>query len=301
MKRILIAGANSYIGTSFAAYAAAHYADYQVDTIDMVDGSWKKKSFRGYDCVYHVAGIAHADTGNITAEKKAFYYRVNRDLTIETAKKAKAEGVGQFIFMSSIIVYGDSAAIGKTKFITASTPPTPTNFYGNSKLMAEEGILPLNDDSFRVVVLRPPMVYGPGSKGNYPILAKLARTVPVFPRVNNQRSMLYVENLCEFVCLMIKNREQGIFFPQNNQYSNTSQLVKLISQAHGRKITIIDGCTWALKGMSHVTGLINKAFGSACYDMALSEYKENYRVCDLEESIERTELQNGESTVSGES
>ena len=290
MKKILITGANSYIGTSFEKYMQQWPDKYQVDTVDMIDGTWREKSFADYDTVYHVAGIAHSDTGNVTEERKAFYYKINTDLTVETAKKAKADGVKQFIFMSSAIVYGDSAPIGKTKLITKDTPVSPANFYGDSKVQAEKGILPLNDDSFKVVILRPPMIYGPGSKGNYPVLSKLARKLPVFPAVNNQRSMLYIENLTEFVRLMVENEEQGIFWPQNAEYSNTTELVKLIAQAHGKKLTTVPGLTWALKLMSHATGLVNKAFGSLSYDKEISKYTEEYCVYGLEESIRQTEF-----------
>ena len=277
MKKILITGANSYIGMSFEKYMAQWPEAYRVDTVDMIDGTWREKDFSGYDCVYHVAGIAHSDNGKISPEKAKLYYAVNTDLAIETAKKAKAEGVKQFIFMSSAIVYGESAPIGKSKVITRDTPVSPANSYGDSKVQAEKGILPLNDDGFKVVILRPPMIYGPGSKGNYPVLSKLARKLPVFPKVDNQRSMLYIDNLLEFVRLMVENEEQGIFWPQNGEYSNTTELVQMIAKAHGKKILIVPGFTWALKLASRVTGLVNKAFGSSVYDMNLSDYKEKYR------------------------
>lgn len=289
MKKILITGAGSYIGTSVENYLKKRSDLYQVDTVDMVDGLWREKAFSGYDTVYHVAGIAHADTGHVSEEKKAFYYKINTDLTMETAKKAKADGVKQFIFMSSAIVYGDSAPIGKRKVIKAGTRTQPANFYGYSKVQAENGILPLQDDLFKIVILRPPMIYGKGSKGNYPVLAKFAQKLPIFPYVNNQRSMLYIENLCEFVRLMIENEESGIFHPQNSEYSNTAELVKMIAAAHGKNVIVLRGLSWALKLMSHFTGLVNKAFGSLSYDMKISEYKENYRVCGLKESIGRTE------------
>lgn len=289
MKKILITGANSYIGTSFEHYLQRWPTDYQVDTVDMIDGSWRGKSFAGYDCVYHVAGIAHSDTGNVSEERKAVYYQINTDLTIETARKAKADGVKQFIFMSSAIVYGDSAPIGGEKVITADTPVSPVNFYGDSKVQAENGILPLNDDTFKVVILRPPMIYGPGSKGNYPVLSKLARKLPVFPVVNNQRSMLYIENLTEFVRLMVENEEEGIFWPQNAEYSNTTQLVDLIAKSHRKRVLMLKGFGWVLKILSRFTGLVNKAFGSLSYDMAMSEYRQNYRRVSLPESIKRTE------------
>lgn len=290
MRKILITGANSFIGTSFENYIRNHYFDdYAIDTVDMIDGSWREKSFSGYDSVFHVAGIAHSDNGKISKEKEKLYYAVNTDLTVEAAKKAKADGVKQFIFMSSAIVYGDSAPIGKTKIITKETPVSPANCYGDSKVQAENGILLLSDEHFKVVVLRPPMIYGKGSKGNYPLLAKIALTMPVFPYVKNERSMLYIENLCEFVRLMVENGESGIFFPQNNEYSNTSELVKMIAAAHGKKLKLIGGFAWALKILSHLTGLVNKAFGSLCYEMSISEYKVPYRILSLEESVWKKE------------
>lgn len=289
MKKILITGANSYIGTSFENYLKHWPQEYHVDTVDMVDGSWKNRDFSGYDVVYHVAGIAHSDSGKISEEKEKLYYRVNTDLTVETAKKAKNDGVKQFIFMSSAIVYGESAPIGKSKCITKDTPVGAANAYGDSKVQAERGILPLSDDTFKVVILRPPMIYGPGSKGNYPILAKLARKLPLFPVVNNQRSMLFIGNLVEFVRLMVVNEEQGIFWPQNAEYSNTTDLVAMIAQAHGKKICKVKGFTWALKLLSHCTGLVNKAFGSLYYDRDLSLYRENYCKVNLQDSIRMTE------------
>jgi len=292
VKRILITGANSYIGTSFENYLSQWPDEYQVDTVDMVDGSWREKSFAGYDAVFHVAGIAHSNVGKVSSEQKALYYKVNTELTIETAQKAKQDGVKQFVFMSSASVYGDSAPIGKNKVITKDTVPQPANFYGDSKLQAEKGILPLNDGGFKVVILRPPMIYGKGCKGNYSVLSKLAKKLPLFPYVNNRRSMLYIDNFCEFVRLMIDNSESGIFLPQNKEYSNTSELVKLIGQAHGKKVRLIKGFTWALSIMSHFTGLVNKAFGSFCYDKELSKYRNNYQLFSLEESIIKTEVGN---------
>ncbi len=289
MKKILITGANSYIGTAFENYIAQWPEAYQADTVDMIDGSWRDKDFSGYDSVFHVAGIAHSDTGRVSEERKQFYYKINTDLAVETAKKAKADGVKQFIFMSSAIVYGESAPLGKEKVITADTPTAPANFYGDSKVQAENGLLPLNDASFKVVILRPPMIYGPGSKGNYPMLAKLVQKLPLFPAVNNRRSMLYIENLTEFIRLMIANGEAGIFCPQNAEYAGTAELAQLIADAHGKKIRIVRGFTWLIKILSHCSGLINKAFGNMYYDQKMSTYQEEYRKKTLKQSIIETE------------
>ncbi len=288
-KRVLVTGVNSYIGNAFRSYMEQYPEEAVVDGISVRNDAWKTLDFSGYDCVFDVAGIAHADTGHVSEEVKKRYYAVNCDLTVALAQKAKEEGVRQFIFMSSAIVYGDSAPIGFQRMITRDTPPAPADFYGDSKLQAEKGILPLADDHFKIAILRPPMIYGKGSKGNYPVLSKMAQKLPAFPKVENCRSMLYIGNLVEFVRLVIKNEESGFFFPQNGQYSNTSQLVQMIAEAHGKHIILVGGCTVPLRLLSQATGLVNKAFGSLAYDMSMSEYKENYRRFSLEESIRLTE------------
>lgn len=294
MKHVLITGANSYIGTSFEKWIQENHAGMKTDTLDMVGEGWKEKDFREYDSVFHVAGIAHADVGRVTEEQKALYYKVNTELTIACAKKAKAEGVRQFIFMSSIIVYGESAGIGKNRVITSKTLPAPANFYGDSKVKAEEGLLKLADGNFRVVILRPPMIYGKGAKGNYPLLSKLARKMPFFPDVKNERSMLYVGNLCKFISLMIDNEESGIFFPQNAEYVRTSHMVREIAAVHGRKIFLTKALTPLLKllgtGNGRISGLVNKAFGSIVYEKSMSVYKEQYQIYDHQESVRQTEI-----------
>lgn len=285
-KRILITGKNSYIGTSFEKWLQQWPDDYTVDTLDMIGDDWCHASFKGYDVVFHVAGIAHVSAN---PKMESLYYRVNRDLAIETAKKAKAEGVKQFIFMSSIIVYGDSGSVNQKRIITRETVPTPTNFYGDSKLQAEKGIIPLQDENFKVVILRPPMIYGKGSKGNYPKLAKVARILPVFPDIDNERSMLHIDNLCEFIRLMIDNEEQGIFFPQNAEYVSTSGLVRLIAEVHGKKIRLIKVFNPVVKILGSVINLVNKVFGNLVYDKSMSTYKMNYQIMDLKSSIKITE------------
>ena len=287
MKNVLITGANSYIGTSVENYITENYPeDCTFDTVDMLDGTWREKDFSGYDAVFHVAGIAHSDSGKISEEKAKLYYSVNTDLTVETAKKAKADGVKQFIFMSSAIVYGASSKVGKKKIITKDTPVSPVNAYGDSKVQAENGIIPLSDDDFKVCVLRPPMIYGRGCKGNYLTLRKFALKLKLFPYVKNERSMLYIDNLCEFIRLMILNEEGGIFFPQNTEYTNTSEMVKMIAAANGKKLRLVHGFGWAVRFLGLFTGLIKKAFGSLTYDKEMSVYKKEYAKITLQTSIE---------------
>ena len=289
MKKLLITGANSYVGTSVEKHLKQWPQQYQVDTLDMLDGSWKEASFAGYDAVFHVAGIVHLEQAKNDPAQAELYDRVNARLPAEVAQKARAEGVKQFLFMSSASVYGLSAPVGKVVTITRDTPLKPVDNYGISKKKAEELLLPLSGDGFKIVVLRPPMIYGKGCKGNYNAMAKLAKKLPVFPDVANQRSMLYIENLAEFVRLLLEDDAEGIFCPQNNEYTNTSEMVNLIAHANGKGILLVKGFTWALKLLSHVTGMVDKAFGSLCYDFELSGYPRDYCLKTLEESILETE------------
>lgn len=294
-KRVLITGAGSYIGESFEAYAKEHYPlNFTVDTVDMRDPGWQDRDFSSYDVVFHVAGIAHADVGKVSKEEKQKYYAVNRDLAVETAKKAKAEGVGQFVFMSSMIIYGDSAPYGKERIIDDKTVPAPANFYGDSKWQADQGVRRFSSESFKTAVLRPPMIYGKGSKGNYPLLAKIAKRLPIFPDVENRRSMLYVGNLCEFLCKLMLSGEGGVYFPQNREYVKTAEMVKEIAGAAGKRIWVTKLLRPAVVIGGHmpgmVSGLVNKAFGNAVYSKGISKYEGlEYQIFDVKASITGTE------------
>lgn len=306
-KKVLITGAGSYIGEFFCNYAKEHYPSLEIETLDMLDLTWQKKDFSDYDIVYHVAGIAHADVGNVSNEVREKYYAVNTDLAVDVCKKAKKEGVKTFIFMSSMIIYGDSAPYGKKKIVEGHTVPNPANFYGDSKLQADVAVRTLADDHFKVLVIRPPMIYGKSSKGNYPVLAKLAKKVPVFPKVDNERSMLYIENLCEFLCQIMLIKEIGenavVLMPQNAEWTNTCEMVKMIASVSRKKIVEMKIFNPAVaiggKAPGKIGGLVNKAFGNSCYAHNVSVYSGiDYQVNTLTESIKKTE---GKENTSKES
>lgn len=293
-KRVLITGARSYIGESFKDYANEYYPNIEIVIIDMEDGSWRDYNFHGFDTVFHVSGIAHADVGKVLKEEEAKYYAVNCDLAIETGVKAKNSGVKQFIFMSSMIVYGTSASYGKEGLIDEHTIPLPGNFYGDSKWQADKGVRALATDFFRVAVLRSPMIYGRNSKGNYQTLAKMARKLPVFPDVDNCRSMLYIGNLCEFVALLTLSGEGGVYFPQNSTYTRTSEIIEAIADEAWHRIHITKLLNPAVWIASHAPGkvkkLVNKAFGNSFYDQRLSKYEGlDYQKFSFAESVAFTE------------
>src|SRR5690625_137065 len=284
MKEILITGVNSYVGNQLDSWLKQWPEEYKVDKISLRDGTWKNKDFSNYDSIVHVAGIAHVSTDPKMEEK---YYRVNRDLTLEVAEKAKSEGVSQFIFLSSIIVYGSRPS--PTGVIDENTKPNPDNFYGKSKLEAEEGLNELKNNTFKVVNIRPPMIYGKGSKGNYPRLAAFAKKSPIFPDFKNKRSMIHIDNLSEFIRLMIDNEENGLFFPQNEEYVQTSEMVRLIAKVHNKRILMTKVFNPFIRLLRNRVGILNKVFGDLYYCKKLSTYKSNCAINNLNQSVESTE------------
>lgn len=293
-RKVLITGAGSYIGESFKSYCKDHYSNIEIETVDMIDETWREKSFEGFDTILHVAGIAHVDVGSVPPEQQKKYYEINTDLAIETAKKAKADGVKQFIFMSSMTIYGKGAFNSKWKIIDEHTVPAPANFYGDSKWLADKGVRKLNSPDFHVAVLRPPMIYGKNCKGNYIKLAKLAKMFPVFPDIENRRSMLYIENLCEFLALLTLSGESGIYFPQNSDYVKTADMVQIIGEIthkpvkNTKMLNPVVNMAKVLPGKA--AKLANKAFGSLYYEQKLSIYDGlDYQRISLKESIKRTE------------
>lgn len=266
MKHILITGADSYIGTSLEA----HLKDgpYTVTTLDVREPDWQETSFAGFDAVLHVAAIVHQKE---QPEMEELYFRVNRDLALSCARKAKAEGVGQFLLMSSMSVYGMDAGV-----ITPDTAPRPVSFYGKSKLEAEELIRKEADEKFRVCILRPPMVYGNGCKGNFQTVVKLVKLSPVFPRLRNQRSMICIENLCEFLRLAIDEGFSGLFFPQNREYMQTSHMARTIADKLGKRVFFSRLAGLAVRMLIPFLPMAKKAFGSLIYQ---GTEQHDYRYC----------------------
>ena len=239
MKKILILGANSYIGTSFEKYINENYSGaYEVHRVSLRGAAWQQEDWSGYDSILNVTGKAHADIATLSEEQKREYYTVNCDLAVEAAKKAIADGAGQYIYFSSIIVYGDSSNSRRPIRITADTKPAPSNFYGDSKWQAEQKLQEVftGVNGTHLAILRLPMIYGSGCKGNYKTLIKLADKLPIFPTYHNERSVLRIENLDEHLRTLIDNGEEGIFWPQDEEYRSTPDMVFELAQIAGRHI-----------------------------------------------------------------
>ena len=286
MKRVLITGANSFVGTHIERWLMKWPYEYQVDTVDTLNDVWRQADFSKYETIFHVAGIAHVDP---KPEMAPLYYKVNRDLTIEVAKEAKAKGVKQFIYMSSRIVYRVSKSlIGN--ITTPETLPDPNDFYGDSKLQAEKGLHELECDTFRVAIIRPPMIYGSNSKGNFLRLGWLATKVPVFPAWHNKRSILYIDNLAEFVKNLIDRELAGTFFPQNRELADTVEIVRFFAKKYKKKV-------WISKMFNPVVWIgsfflkpIPKMFSDSYYVPEMSMYDFDYQLVSFEDSLKGIEI-----------
>ena len=283
----MLVGIGGYIGGKFTEYIKKHYPDWKVDAVDSINRKWADADFRGYDAVYNVSGLAHA---NARQGSEELYYQVNGQLPIDVAMKAKEEGVPLFVQMSSQIVYGDMSGLGEEKMITAETVPSEPTIYGKSKMKAERGLQKLVDGSFQVAIMRPPLIYSEYARDNFPRLVNFAKKMPIFPKLENKQSMVYVDNLCELIRLIIENNKGGIYYPQQECYIETSKIVKDIADAVGNKMWQTRIFNPALRLLSKVPqlGFIHKAFGSIAYDMSLSNHFDGkYRVVSYEESIRR--------------
>lgn len=286
-KHILITGLNSYIGRSFQEYICnfsieSNNIRLSTETISVRCEEWRKKDFSKYDVILHVAAIVH---NKEKPRLETIYKKVNTDLTLELAEKAKLEGVKQFIYISSMSVYGKRSGI-----IDRDTVPEPDTNYGKSKLKAEEGLIEMEDESFRIAIVRPPMVYGKGCKGNYARLSKIANVCTCFPYVKNQRSMIYIDNLCEFLKLVIIEDMDGLFHPQNEEYVCTSDMFSLIAKSKGKNVHLFHCITTLILSLRKRSSLIDKVFGDLIYDKDMSIISEkSYCVEGFTNSILKAE------------
>ncbi len=279
MKRILITGENSYIGNSFEVWAKRYYGDhYKVDKVSLRTEKWKSIDFSIYNVVLHIAGVAHIKEKKIDKE---LFMKVNRDLAYEVAVKSKNDGVQHFIFFSTMSVYGITTGI-----IDNNTVLSPNTYYGISKLEAEEKISTLLSSNFKIANIRPPIIYGKGCEGNYPKLSKLIQKFPIFPNVNNRRSMLFIENLNRFLKVVIDNGISRTLYPQNKEYVNITELAKMIRVAHGKKTYLTKVFNPIIYTVDH--NIVDKVFGDLYYDIN-DPINKSIQQVDFEKSVFLTE------------
>lgn len=286
--RIVITGANSYIGNNIQSYIQNNNDELDVSQLDVVGEQWRQFDFSGYDCVIHVAAIVHRKD-EVSWEQ---YKQINVELTSEIAEKAKRQGVKQFVFLSSMGVYGVEKSLSRKKsVVTNETELKPSSMYGKSKYLAEQRLMEMEDESFKVVIVRPPNVYGPGCKGNYiSTYATVVRKLPVIPKAFStiKQSILYIDNLSRFIYLLILQQKSGIYTPQDATCVSAVEIMQYISESLGlnRKTSAFWGLfIYPISFLS----LIRKGYGGIAYDKNNSHQNEfDYQIVSCKEGIERT-------------
>ncbi|MDR2278097.1 MAG: NAD-dependent epimerase/dehydratase family protein [Vagococcus sp.] len=285
MKRILVTGENSYIGTSFVTYMEQFKDEYEVETISVRGDEWREKDFSVYDVIFHVAGIAHRKEN---LKNKDLYFDINYKLTIDLAVKSKKEGIKKFVFLSSMSVYGVTEGA-----ISRDTRPSPITSYGLSKFKAENELILMKNSKFDVSIVRPPMVYGASCKGNYQTLRKLVLKVRVFPNRVNRRSMISINNLTYFIHKIIDDDLSGYFLPQNKEIINTISLIELIAKNNNKRVFLSKKIDILIKMLGKYSKKINnlytKSFGDLYYTKASSQLID-YE--SFEKSVYLTEKEN---------
>jgi UDP-glucose 4-epimerase len=276
---ILITGQNGYIARRLYAHLLAGRHDARL--VDVRGDTWRHMDFNEFDSIVHLAGIVHNSSTD-----PADFRRVNVELTAALAQKARNENVPQFVFVSTMAVYGKDYVFKPLNEITAQTPPAPKTHYGKSKLSAETEVLKLYGD--RACIIRPPTVYGENCTGNYRRLRSLVLKVKIAPKYENRRGMIYVHNLCELIKLLVENSGAGIFHPQDTDFLPTYELARLIGEKRGVKVFCLRAPF--LKTAAKIMPDLKKAFGSLSYapELTVCPYGE-YRVFDTNAAVGQTE------------
>lgn len=228
--KVLLTGANGFIGS----YLVAKYKDkYNIQKFSFLNDNIDTLNCTNIEVVFHLSALVHQMSGASLDE----YERVNVIQTLELAKKAKESGVKQFILMSTIKVYGEET---NSKYVENSNC-VPEDDYGKSKLKAEIELRKLKDDNFKICIVRTPIVYGYGVKANIKNLVQLVNKVPVLPfgNISNNRSMVYIGNLCHLIDEIIHQEKSGVFLASDDEPLSTSKLIKLISKNLDKKVYLL--------------------------------------------------------------
>lgn len=230
MKKLLITGSNGFVGS----YFIHKYKDkYDIKTFSFLKDDINALDCSDVDVVFHLSALVHQMGG----ASKEEYEKVNVTQTLELAKKAKKSGVKHFIFMSTVKVYGEET---DDKY-SENSICAPEDEYGKSKLKAEQELLKLENESFKVSIIRTPIVYGYGVKANIKSLMNLVNKMPILPfgNIQNKRSMVYIGNLCHLVDVVIEQQKAGIFLASDDEPLSTTRLIELIAKNLGKKVYLV--------------------------------------------------------------
>lgn len=227
---VLITGSTGFIGSYFINQYSSQFV---VNTFSFLRDNFDTLKLDGIDCVVHCGALVHQMKREPSYEE---FFDSNVNHTLQMAIKAKANNVKQFIFISTIKVFGEESK----KIFDENSPTSPKDDYGLTKKIAEEKLFELEDKNFKVAILRLPLVFGPGVKANFRSLINIVNQFKILPlgSINNKRSIVFVGNVCHYIFQIIKLRERGIFIANEDESFSTSELINQISKALGKNIIL---------------------------------------------------------------
>ncbi len=271
---VLITGSTGFIGQHFIKTYAKHYA---IRTVNLRTESVDKLQLEGVQTVLHLAALVHQMQGAPAQQ----YFNINHNLTMKLARQAKAAGVGNFIYMSTTHVYGHYGDLANPdQKLDESSHCDPTDAYGQSKLLAEENLKRLETENFKVSIVRSPLVYGPGGKGNLNALKKFISFWPFLPfrHPENRRSLIYVENLVYFLHLVMQQRKSGLFLPQDSEPISIQKLVEFVATCTNKKVHLFSMPRFLLKLLYTIKpSVVQRLYGSFALDSAKTNSAIGYK------------------------
>ena len=269
--RCLVTGANGLLGRalcielhqrSYAVWAATRVVNmtsgcFESAVVGAIDGltDWSGEVSK-VNIVIHLAARVHV-MNDTAANPLAAFRVVNVDGTLNLARQAAAAGVKRFVFISSVKVNGESTQPGRA--FTDADAPAPQDAYGQSKLEAEQGLRQIAvDTGMEVVIIRPPLVYGPGVKANFAALMRAVQRGWPLPlgAVHNQRSLVALDNLVDFIitCITHPQAANQTFLVSDGQDLSTTELVRGMAQAAGLPARLLPVPVWALHAGAALLG-----------------------------------------------
>lgn len=288
-NKVAITGGSGFIGSRFI--------ESYKEQLDLIEVNLRASDIsvidlKGVQSVVYSVGIAHVKKADNDPE----YYIVNEELALKFAAKAKEEGVSQFIYISSTMVYGE----GNDTSYSENSLCTPVNAAGKSKQRAEIRLKAMEDSSFKVAIIRPSLVYGGGVKGNLQNFLKLADSkLPLpFKGVKNQRALVSIKTLVDSIYKIISDQMGGTFTISDPEPVSTEELITAMRRYLGRKTRLFTMPSFIMKLFARVKPqLFNKLFGSFSIDCSpslqkLELPKQNHFEKGIQEMVEHYRTQN---------
>ena len=284
-RNILITGKTGYIGNALEKFFIAQ--GDRVERLSVRRQTWQEKDFSKFDVVIHLAALVHNNTPHA---RLTDYFKVNYELTKNLANLVKKAGVNKFIFLSTMSVYGEEGSLTSTVKINRYTKCNPTTYYGLTKYKAETMLEDLANNQFQVNIIRPPMVYGKNSPGNFSRLLKMSKINFIYPKISNQRSVIYIDDLVYHINQLIKYDGTTLTHPQNKDYMDTNQTLMLMRKFNDKKPYLLEISYFKfLNKFLNKIGIIRKVYGNLVYDKDIdSKYNFEDKRSNFEDTIFKT-------------